>query len=300
MTYSPAQSIMKGEYGMEVIKKQYVMKQLEKMNVIDDFLFSEIMADEKNGLEVCRMILSCVLRHEVKNIRFTAQKTVPGISERSHGIRLDAYVTEENGDDISVYDVEPDKQSSKKAWLPKRSRYYGDLIDVQLLNTGVDYEKLPELVTIFILSYDPFGENAMYYEAGTVIKTHPHVPYSDGIRRIFLYTNGEISKECDEDEQTLKNLLRYINESTRANVIDDNTRKLDDIVSVTKARKEIGIRYMKSWEIERQVREDGIAEGKQKLLDELVSDGTITEERAEEIRAGLHQTVETVLQDGMK
>lgn len=274
---------MKGEEGMDETKKQCVMKQLEEMNVIDDFLFSEIMADEENGLEVCRMILSCVLRREVKNIRFTAQKTVPGISERSHGIRLDAYVTEEQSDDISVYDVEPDKKSSKKAGLPRRSRYYGDLIDIQLLNKGVDYEKLPELVTIFILSYDPFGENSMYYEAGTVMKTHTAVPYNDGVRRIFLYADGEPVKEDNEDEQTLKNLLRYINKSTSDNVLDDNTRKLDDIVNSTKARKEIGIKYMKSWERERQLREDG----KMELLDELVSDGTITEERAEEIRARL-------------
>ena len=297
---------------MDEIKKQYVVKPLEEMNVIDDFLFSEIMADQVNGLEVCRMILSCVLRREVKNIHFTAQKIVPGISESSHGIRLDVYVTEENGDDIRVYDVEPDKQSSKKEGLPKRSRYYGDLIDTQLLSTGADYEKLPELVTIFILSYDPFGENAMYYEAGTVIKTHPQIPYNDGVRRIFLYVDGELSKESSKEEQTLKNLLRYINESIRANVIDDNTRKLDDIVKNTKARKEIGVRYMKSWEKERQVREEGLAEGKQigkqigekigkqELLDELVSDGTITVERAEEIRAKLTQTGELVQTDDMK
>ena len=35
-------------------KNKNVMKPLEEMNVIDDFLFAEIMADEENGLEVCR------------------------------------------------------------------------------------------------------------------------------------------------------------------------------------------------------------------------------------------------------
>ena len=106
----------------------------------------------------------------------------------------------------------------------------------------------------------------MYYEAGTVLKTHPHVLYDDGVRRIFLYVNGEFSKEDNKDEQTLKNLLRYINESTQANVTDDNTRKLDDIVSHTKARKDIGIKYMKSWERERELKK----EGREDLLVELV------------------------------
>ena len=241
--------------------KSYVMKPLEEMNVIDDFLFTEIMSDEKNGLEVCRMILSCVLKREVGNISFTAQKNVPGVSEKSHGIRLDAYVTEDMGNDISVYDVEPDKRSSKRSGLPKRSRYYGDLIDIQLLNMGADYDKLPELVTIFILSYDPFDRNSMYYEAGTVIRTHPDVPYNDGIRRIYLFADGELSEDADEDELKLKILLRYINESTEANVVDDNTRKLDDIVRKTKTKKDIGIKYMKSWERERELKEEGHAQG---------------------------------------
>ena len=248
-----------------VVNKK-ALKELEKMNDIDDFLFTEIMADEENGLEVCRMILSCVLKRKIGNIRFTAQKTVPGVSEKSHGIRLDAYVTEETGkgngtgNDIRVYDVEPDRQSSKKESLPKRSRYYGDLIDIQLLDKGVDYDRLPELVTIFILSYDPFGENAMYYEAGTVIKTHPHLPYDDGIRRIYLYANGNLPDDAGKDDLQLKSLLKYINESTTDNATDDITRKLDDIVKTTKLKKDVGIRYMKSWERERAIREEARAE----------------------------------------
>ena len=47
---SPAQSTRK-EKGMNE-KNKNVMKPLEEMNVIDDFLFAEIMADEENGLEV--------------------------------------------------------------------------------------------------------------------------------------------------------------------------------------------------------------------------------------------------------
>ena len=45
--------------------KQMNRKPLEEMNVIDDFLFTEIMSDEENGLEVCRMILNCVLKRKV-------------------------------------------------------------------------------------------------------------------------------------------------------------------------------------------------------------------------------------------
>ena len=244
-------------------------KPLEELNVIDDFLFNEIMADEEKGEEVCRMIIGTVLDREVKRITFTPQRTIPGISERKHGIRLDAFIKEfhdengKDGTDISVYDVEPDNTGEEKDSLPKRSRYYGDLIDVKLLDTGMDYDELPELVTIFILSYDPFGAGSMYYEAGTVIKTHPEIPYNDGVRRIYLYTKGKVSENAGAGEKRLKNLLMYINNSTDSNVTDEITRRLDQIVKITKEKKDFGVRYKKSGLLEKKLKEEGRQEGRQ-------------------------------------
>ena len=124
-------------------------------------------------------------------------------------------------------------------------------------------KKLPELITIFILSYDPFGEDALYYEAGSIIKTHPKIPYNYGVRRIFLYVNGKLPDNAGEDDKKLKNLLRYIGSSTKANVTDDTTKRLNEIVTVTKSKKDIGVRYMKSWEILRDAKEEGRKEGRE-------------------------------------
>ena len=55
-----------------------------------------------------------------------------------------------------------------------------------------------------------------------------------------------------------------MNKSIKENVTDDNTRVLDDIVRTTKAKKDVGVRYMKSWEIEREIKEQGIKEGFEK------------------------------------
>ena len=43
----------------------------------------------------------------------------------------------------------------------------------------------------------------MYYEAETVITTHPDIAYNDGIRRIFLYADGKLPKGADEAEAEL-------------------------------------------------------------------------------------------------
>ena len=243
-------------------KRNYERKPLEEMNVIDDFLFTEMVTDKVRGPEVCRIILSRVLKKEVGEISYEVQKVVPGASEKSHGIRLDVYVrekrepTQDNKSDINVYDIEPDNKSARKEWLPRRSRYYGSLIDSKLLDTGVDYDKLPDLVTIFIMSYDPFDAGDMCYEAGTFIKTHPEIPYNDGVRRIYLYVGGKLPKNATDDDRKLQDLLRYIGSSVSDNVVDEKIEKLDSIVRETKADKNVGVRYMKSLQIKSQAEID--------------------------------------------
>ena len=59
-----------------------------------------------------------------------------------------------------------------------------------------------------------------------------------------------------EREEHLQNLLRYINDSKDENVTDDNTDKLNNIVRHTKNKPGIGIKYMKSWERDRELIRD--------------------------------------------
>ena len=229
-------------------------KPLEEMDVIDNFLFTEITSSGKDGEEVCSLILSRVLKRRFKSVRLVGQRTFPGVSEDTHGIRLDAYVTEETEDEaggtkLTVYDVEPDRKSAHRESLPKRSRYYGGLIDVHLLESGSKYDSLPEMVLVFILSYDPFGAGAMRYEARSTLVTHPEIGYNDGVRRIYLYTDGKVTEDADEGELRLQELLRYIGHSVRENAVDEELERLDEIVRKTKSKKEIGVKYMKSWEI---------------------------------------------------
>ena len=97
----------------------------------------------------------------------------------------------------------------------------------------------------------------MYYEAGTILKTPPQKEYDDGIRRIYLYTEGEMPENASPEDIKLKNLLKYIGNSIKENVTDDETELLNEIVTDTKSREDVGIRYMKSWEWEKEIREEG-------------------------------------------
>ena len=44
---------------------------------------------------------------------------------------------------------------------------------------------------------------------------------------------------------------------------DDVTGKLNEIVHKIKEKKDVGIRYMKSWEREKELRDEGIALGRE-------------------------------------
>ena len=75
--------------------------------------------------------------------------------------------------------------------------------------------------------------------------------------------NGKLPDNADEKEKKLMNLLRYIGSSTEDNVTDDATKRLNEIVTSTKAKKDIGIKYMKSWELAQDYIEQGRAEGRE-------------------------------------
>ena len=69
------------------------------------------------------------------------------------------------------------------------------------------------------------------------------------MRRIYLYTDGKIPENADEGELRLQELLRYIGHSVREIAVYEELERLDEIVRKTKSKKEIGVKYMKSWEI---------------------------------------------------
>ncbi len=245
--------------------KQQVPRPLAELNLMDDFLFTEMMNQKDIGVKFSRIILETIFGEKFNLVSVVPQRTFLGMETGKHGIRLDAFieaVPEKAGLRATVYDVEPENKEREKSQLPRRSRYYTDSIDVHLLDTGEAYENLPDMVSIMILSFDPFGAGDMYYEAGTKLFTHPETDYNDGVRRIFLYTKGnlndkELEKYISGDGRQLQNMLRYFQDSREANVVDASTSMLHEMTIDVKSRKEVNKHYMKSWEWERSIREEG-------------------------------------------
>lgn len=243
--------------------KKHHRKSIHELSLIDDFLFTEVMSYKETAELVTRLILDRALDIKAENLIIEPQKPVNGIDTDRHGIRMDVSITEtadkeDNSSIIRVYDIEPNNIETIN--LPKRSRYYQALTDVKLLSTGVDYDSLPELITIWILPYDPFGKNNMIYFVKNIVEGFEDLYYNDGIRKVFLYTDGMLG-----GSRELKQLLTYIKSSSTDNAADRQLEQLHSGVEWLRHSSKIGVRYMQMWEIveheKKHSRQEGMEEG---------------------------------------
>ena len=285
---------------------------LEELNLIDNFLFQEMMMYEE-GKEACKILLSTILGRPIRNVRIIPQKSVLGINTGMHGICMDAYIEDISDEDAEdgnvsqeantasakstntthnanitntvnaasvsmkpdIYDIEPNR-TYEKSGLPKRMRYYHALIDAKLLDAGINYSSLQNVVIIVILPYDPFGRNRMVYTVRNRCIEDASIPYDDGAGKIFLYTKGSEGKPSQE----LRDMLKYMENTTEENVTNRDIEALHRLVCKVKERREVGISYMKSWEYEQMCREEarneGLQEGREEGRQEALADAQLS------------------------
>ena len=250
-------------------------RRLEDLNLMDDFLFQEMLMQEDIGEEFCRILLSTILGRPFRHVKVIPQKNILGLGNSRHGIRLDAYIEDLSQEETmpgvhmsdarvipDIYDFEPNNTYEKET-LPKRMRYYHSLIDAQLLEKGTDYDSLPNVTSIVILPYDPFGRNRMVYTFKMQCIEDASVAYNDGATKIFLYTKGNGSGK------SLRDMLKYLQETTDDNVTNQDIEAIHRLVRKVKQNQEVSINYMKSWERDSYFRKEGLAEGKAKERDDI-------------------------------
>ncbi|MBO5524192.1 MAG: hypothetical protein J5986_11050 [Roseburia sp.] len=63
-------------------------------------------------------------------------------------------------------------------------------------------------------------------------------------------------------------MLKYLEETTSANVTNQNIAAVENLVNKVKHRREVSISYMKSWEWEQMVRDEGKEDGKNEARQE--------------------------------
>lgn len=148
--------------------------------------------------------------------------------------------------------MEPDQKRMSPAEISRRTRYYHALMDRECLESGEEYERLKNVIVIFILSDDPFGMRRMVYTICNMCREVPELPYDDGARTLFLYTKGTEG----EPPETLRQLLHYMEDGTEENAVNPELKELHRMVEAVKENREVERSYMKSWEREAEIRKE--------------------------------------------
>lgn len=223
---------------------------------MDNFLVNSLTSHKVYGEPAVRCILECILGRKLGKIKVIPQCIVQGEDTDKHGIRMDVYLDEEDGE---LFDMEPDNNDGKEdvAALPKRARFYHAKLDAGSLKAGERYRVLRNVIVIFITTYDPFSLDRMVYTIKNGCIEVPELPYEDGARTIFLYTQGTKGNP----PESLRELLHYMEYSSKENAKTENLQRLHEMVTAVKRDGKVGLAYMKSFEIEERIMEKGIAEG---------------------------------------
>ena len=107
----------------------------------------------------------------------------------ARSICLDAYGTDSTG---KKYDMEIQRED--KGADPHRARFHSSVLDIENLDAGQEFSKLPETFTIFITEKDFYGEGEpIYFIERMNITTGK--PFADGEH--ILYVNGEYRGDSD-------------------------------------------------------------------------------------------------------
>ena len=110
-------------------------RQLRDLNLIDDFLFGQIVSYPAFGEEFCKLLLSILLQREMGKLKAVPQRIFPGNDTGPHTSRLDILLEEsldgdmDIGDIPDLYDIELEKKAEKESALPYMVWYYRSGID---------------------------------------------------------------------------------------------------------------------------------------------------------------------------
>lgn len=236
-------------------------KEYKDLKFTDDFMFCKILS---TNLDLTRELLELILGVKIRKVKLTEPQKEIEILAQGRGIRLDVYVEDDKN---TIYDIE--MQTTKQKDLPKRSRYYQGMIDMNIIERGDRFEALKKTFIIFICLSDPFDKGRHIYTFETRCKEDLSLSLGDEITKVFLNPNGVLDDVSPEMDAFLKYLKSGIAES-------DFTRKLEVQVQDAVNHKEWRTEYMTLYMRDLEKKD----EGRNETLYSLVQKGAISVETA--------------------
>ena len=166
---------------MENTKKT---KSWDELTFADNFMFCKILESEP---EICKRLLELLLHIEIDHLEAPSAEHIMQESPDSKSVRFDVYTKDKN----RIFDLEMQTIDTKN--LPKRARYYQNIIDMSNLNKGMNYSKLKDTYIIFLCLDDIFHEELPVYFFENVCRENHRIKLRDGTYKLFFN-----AKNCDK------------------------------------------------------------------------------------------------------
>lgn len=225
-------------------------------------MFGAVMCDEA----ICKEFLEIVLQIPIERVEISKEKSIIYHPEYK-GVRLDVFAKDENN---THYDIE--MQAVKQTALGKRARYYHGQIDMELLQSGEDYETLPSSYVIFVCDFDPFGERKYCYTFANQCLENLTLNQKDGCKSIFLSTYGENEEDVPISVVKFLKFVKADLANSERDFEDGFVKKLQKSVRHIKESREMEECFMLHGLLLRDERMLGKAEGKAEFVLELLAE----------------------------
>ena len=231
-------------------------KKFEELELRDDFIFGKVMRNKA----ICKKTLEILLGIQIEDIEYPETQKAINITYQGKSVRLDVYVED---DKSSIYNAEMQQKGDEEniRQLPKRSRYYQGMIDLNLIEKGLPYTALSTSYVIFICTFDPFGKGNYQYTFRALCQEDTAFALEDGSTRIFFNTKGNLEEAPEE----LRKLLQYIETTQPESTF---TQQLDREVKRAKQNEKWRREYMKELLHDFDMKEEGRREGKEEGREE--------------------------------
>lgn len=235
-------------YAMYNVRKERLMeKKFEQLEIRDDFMFSVIM----RNLRYCKPFLECILGVKISHIEYPKSQETIDITADAKSVRLDIYVEDSEN---TVYNAE--MQTVENRNIPKRTRYYQGMIDLNILEKGENYKSLKKSFVIFICTFDLFGKGRHIYTFENRCIQDTSLSLGDDTIKIILNTKGTM----DDVTPELKSLLDFIDgEEPR----DEFTKELEAAVKTVRKNEKWRLDYMTLQMNYQEKYEQGIEQGRE-------------------------------------
>ena len=207
----------------------------EDLTIQSNFMFKHVMGNKN----LCQRFISNVMKCDVVDLEYieTEKELEPYFDSKC--VRLDVIVVDRNN---NRYNLEMQVRNvigkeTKLPLLPKRSRYYQSVMDMDMLQKGQTYDKLSPLVLVFVCAFDLFDEGRYVYTFKSRCLENLELELANDVTTMFLNANGMTGDVTPQ----MVNFLKYVKTQVPN---DAYTRELEAEVARLKQDKEVRRKYM--------------------------------------------------------